>query len=162
MSLLNKTNKENPCAPFADQLIELLEEYIWIDKCSIEDGILDIQNSNKLANIYLSSSVLNQIAGKDSELAKLAGVHEVHFHKGVSIVINDNVQLDRNIVFKTQFDIFLGKKPEIIFADVRGINVSCFRFIADGDGLVVKDSIIEAKSIVETNKCRLINCKKLI
>lgn len=162
MSLLNKTNKDNPRSSAIDQLVELLEENILIDKCSIEDGILYIQNSDRLDNIYLTSDLLELMAGKDSEIAKLAGIREVYFHKSVSVVINDDVQLDRNIVFKTQFDIFLGKKPEIIFADVRGINASCFRFIADGNGLVVKDSIIEAKSIVETNKCRLINCKKLI
>lgn len=118
MSLLNKTNKENPCAPFANQLIELLEENILIDKCSNEDGILYIQNSDGLDNIYLSSDLLGLMAGKDSEIVKLVGIREVHFHKSVSALLDNvassvEVQLNKNIVFKTPYDFSIRKKYRI-------------------------------------------------
>lgn len=160
MSILNKSDKSSissTASAVADQLIKLFCEKSKIPHCSISNDVFNVYGDN-WDRLYLSTDNLELIAGKDSNMSKLAGIKEIRIHTNASISIKDDANFDKNIVIRSQFDILLLNSHKINVPNVCNLNVDCDRFLL-GKRFYVRDSIIKAFEICGPyEESALVNC----
>ena len=160
MSILNKSDKSSissTASAVADRLIELFCEKSKIPNCSISNGVFNIYGGDWV-HLYLSTDNLELIAGKDSNMSKFAGIKEIRIHTNASISIKDDVNFDKNIVIRSQFNIHLLNSHGTNVPNICNLNVDCDRFLL-GKRFYVKDSIIKAFGIHGAHEGDvLVNC----
>lgn len=161
MSLLNKSDKSSissTASAVADRLIELFCEKSKIPNCSISNGVFNIYGGDWV-HLYLSTDNLELIAGKDSNMSKLAGIKEIRIHTNASITIKNDINFDKNIVIRSQFNVHLINPNKTNVLNVYNLNVDCDRFLLSSR-FYLRDSIINTFGICGSHeKCALVNCE---
>lgn len=159
MSILNKSDKSSIGSAASDQLIKLFCEKSKIQNCSISNGVFNIYGDDEWSHMYLATDDLGLIAGEDSNASKLLGIKEIRIYKHVNITIKDNIDFNKNIVIRSQFNIHMLNSHKTNVLSVCNLNVDCDKFLL-GSRFHIKDSTINASGIYGAyDKNALVNCK---
>ena len=161
MSILNKSNKisnDSAITAAADQLVELFCEQSKIPNCSFSNGVFNIYGGD-WAHLYLSTDNLELIVSKDSNMSKLVDIKEIRIHTNASITIKNDINFDKNIVIRSQFNVHLINPNKTNVLNVYNLNVDCDRLLLSSR-FYLRDSIINTFGICGSHeKCALVNCE---
>ena len=161
MSILNKSNKisnDSAITAAGDRLVELFCEQSKIPNCSFSNGVFNIYDCD-WTHLYLSTDNLELIAGKDSNMSKLVGIKEIRIHTNASITIKNDINFDKNIVIRSQFNVHLINPHKTNILNVYNLNVDCDRLLLSSR-FYLRDSVINTFGICGSHeKCALVNCE---
>ena len=158
MSLLNRLNKDLANSATIDQLMELLNEWDPRMEHSISNGILKIRKHGG-GRIYTSSYFLNQVAGEYSDMLRAAGVRSIFFDGETDIIVMGNMHLDKNIVIKSDRDIYFVKGRKLTKVTISELNLKCRTLYIGNNGIEITQSAFTCRAIDDPYDCLTGDCE---
>lgn len=158
MSLLNRLNRGLVNSATIDQLMELLNEWDPRMEHSISNGILKMRKHGG-GRIYTSSYFLNQVAGEYSDMLRAAGIKGIYFDGETDIIIARDMNLDKNIVIKSDRDIYFVKGRKSTKVTISELNLKCRTLYIGNNGIEITQSAFTCRAIDDPYDCLTGDCE---
>ena len=158
MSLLDKLNKYTTYSTAVEHLQRFLKEYDPRMEHSISNGILKIRKRGG-GRIYTTSYFLNQVAGEYSDMLRAADVRSIYFDGEADIIITRDMNLDKNIVIKSDRDIYFVKGRKSTKVTISELNLKCRTLYIGNNSIEITQSAFTCRAIDDPYDCLTRDCE---
>lgn len=109
--------------------------------------------------IYTTSYFLNQVAGEYSDMLRAADVRSIYFDGEADIIITRDMNLDKNIVIKSDRDIYFVKGRKSTKVTISELNLKCRTLYIGNNGIEITQIAFTCRAIDDPYDCLTGDCE---